>query len=46
VQIHKRYSENVVLDAILQDLANICEENQIRLTEQLMNKKKEEHKII
>lgn len=32
VQVHKRYSEDVVLDAILQDLANICEEGKIRFT--------------
>ena len=30
VQIHKVYSDNAVLDAVLQDLANICEENRIR----------------
>lgn len=32
VQVHKRYSDNVVLDAMLQDLANICEENKISFT--------------
>ena len=30
VQIHKTYSDNVLLDAILQDTANICEEYNIR----------------
>ncbi len=32
VQMHKKYSDNIVLDAMLQDLANICEENQIRFS--------------
>lgn len=32
VQVHKRYSDNVVLDAILQDLANVCEEEKICFT--------------
>ena len=32
VLIHKKYSDNVVLDAMLQDLANICCENEIRFT--------------
>jgi signal transduction histidine kinase len=30
VQVHKRYSNHVVLDVMLQDLANLCEENEIR----------------
>jgi signal transduction histidine kinase len=32
VQIHKRYSDSVVLDGMMQDLANICEEKGIRLS--------------
>lgn len=32
VKIHKRYSDNVVLDAMLQDLANICSEKEIRFS--------------
>lgn len=32
VLIHKKYSDNIVLDAMLQDLANICGENEIRFT--------------
>lgn len=32
MKVHKKYSDNVILDAMLQDLANICEENQIRFT--------------
>lgn len=32
VQVHKKYSDNVILDAMLQDLANICSENQIRFS--------------
>ncbi len=32
VQVHKKYSDNVVLDAILQDLANFCQEKKIRFT--------------
>lgn len=30
VQLHKKYSNNIVLDAFLQDLANLCEEKGIR----------------
>lgn len=30
VQVHKAYSDNAVLDAMLQDFASICEENKIR----------------
>ncbi|KEZ90805.1 sensor histidine kinase [Lacrimispora celerecrescens] len=30
VQIHKDYSDNIVLDAILQDAADVCEEKNIR----------------
>lgn len=30
VEIHKKYSNHVVLDAMLQDLANVCTENKIR----------------
>ncbi len=29
VKVHKRYSDNLIADAILQDVANICEEEQI-----------------
>lgn len=32
VLVHKKYSDNVILDAMLQDLANICEENEISFT--------------
>ncbi|WP_143322514.1 GHKL domain-containing protein [Clostridium sp. HBUAS56010] len=32
MQVHKKYSNHVILDAMLQDLANICEENKIRFT--------------
>lgn len=32
VQIHKTYSDNLLLDAILQDAANICEEHNIKFT--------------
>lgn len=32
MKVHKKYSDNVILDAMLQDLANICEENHIRFT--------------
>ena len=32
IQIHKVYSPNVLLDAILQDAANICEEKGIRFS--------------
>lgn len=32
VVVHKKYSDSVVLDAMLQDLTNICEENQILLS--------------
>jgi two-component system sensor histidine kinase AgrC len=32
VHVHKKYSNHVVLDAMLQDLANICAENKIRFT--------------
>ncbi len=32
VVVHKKYSDSVVLDAMLQDLTNICEENKIRLS--------------
>jgi len=30
VAVHKKYSNNVILDAILQDVANICMEKEIR----------------
>lgn len=30
VKIHKQYSDDVVMDVMLQDLANLCEENEIR----------------
>ncbi|MBE6012873.1 MAG: GHKL domain-containing protein [Lachnospiraceae bacterium] len=30
VEVHKKYSDNVILDAMLQDIANICEEKEIR----------------
>lgn len=29
VKVHKQYSDNLIADAILQDVANMCEENQI-----------------
>lgn len=32
VQIHKKYSDNITLDALLQDFANLCEEKKIRFT--------------
>lgn len=32
VQVHKTYSDNVLLDAILQDAANTCEEHSIRFS--------------
>lgn len=32
IQIHKTYSNNILLDAILQDAANICEEKSIRFS--------------
>ncbi len=32
VQIQKKYSDNVILDAMLQDLANICAEKEIRFS--------------
>lgn len=32
VHVHKKYSDNVILDALMQDLANICEENNIRFS--------------
>ena len=32
VQVHRKYSDHIVLDAMLQDLANICDENKIRYT--------------
>ncbi len=32
VQIHRTYSDNVLLDAILQDAANTCEENNIKFS--------------
>ena len=32
VQMHKRYSDHVVLDAMLQDLADLCDENAIRFS--------------
>ncbi len=32
MDIHKKYSDNVVLDAMLQDTANICEEKGIRFS--------------
>jgi len=35
VRMHKRYSDNVVLDAILQDAANLCEEMKIRFSFQV-----------
>jgi signal transduction histidine kinase len=35
VRMHKRYSDNVVLDAMLQDAANLCEEKEIRFSFQV-----------
>jgi len=32
VVVHKKYSDSVILDAMLQDLTNICEENNIRFS--------------
>ncbi len=32
VQMHQKYSDNLTLDAMLQDLANICEEKRIRFS--------------
>lgn len=32
VHLHKKYSDNVILDALMQDLANLCEENSIRFS--------------
>ncbi len=32
VVVHKKYSDSVILDAMLQDLTNICEENKIHLS--------------
>ncbi len=32
VLIHKKYSDNIILDAMLQDLANICSESEIRFS--------------
>ncbi len=32
VKVHKKYSNDVVLDAMLQDLANFCEEKQIKFS--------------
>ena len=32
VRVHKKYSNHVVLDAMLQDLANICAEEEIRFS--------------
>jgi hypothetical protein len=32
VKVHKKYSNNVVLDAMMQDLVEQCEENEIRLS--------------
>jgi len=32
VQIHKKYSDSVILDGMMQDLANICEEQGIRFS--------------
>lgn len=32
VHLHKKYSDNVILDALMQDLANICEENNIHFS--------------
>ncbi len=32
VRIHKKYSDNVILDAMLQDLANTCAEKEIRFS--------------
>jgi two-component system sensor histidine kinase AgrC len=35
VRIHKRYSDHLVLDAMLQDAANLCEEKKIRFSFQV-----------
>lgn len=35
VQVHKEYSDHVVLDALLQDLAIICDENEIKFSFQV-----------
>jgi two-component system sensor histidine kinase AgrC len=35
VNVHKKYSDHIVLDAMLQDLANICAENEIRFSFQV-----------
>ena len=35
VRVHKRYSDHVVLDAMLQDAANQCEEKEIRFSFQV-----------
>jgi sensor histidine kinase regulating citrate/malate metabolism len=35
VQVHKRYSDHVVLDAILQNAANLCQEKEIRFSFQV-----------
>lgn len=35
VRMHKRYSDHVVVDAILQDAANLCEEKEIRFSFQV-----------
>ena len=32
MKVYKKYSDNVILDAMLQDLATICEENHIHFT--------------
>ena len=39
VHIHKKYSNHVVIDAMLQDLANLCEEHQIRYEFQAVSPK-------
>lgn len=39
VQVHKKYSDSVILDAILQDLANICEEEKINFTSKAFSPK-------
>ncbi|HMM06754.1 MAG TPA: GHKL domain-containing protein [Clostridiales bacterium] len=35
VQVHKKYSDHVVLDAMLQDLADVCDENEIQFSFQV-----------
>lgn len=35
VQVHKEYSDHVILDAILQDLADVCDENEIQFSFQV-----------